>query len=153
MDPLTFLIPRELQMFHRKLASKNKCELRYAHLTLDMLVFQTWRTLSIGLSPTRTACLIKLLYTDQLLVWSLLIACTEYTDCKWHCGSLATRCNTQYGALQIIPQIELCLMINLNKVPSWSTSSVRIVCLGGGLQQYARNSPFITRWLSGNVPG
>lgn len=41
MGPLTFLIMRELQMFHHQLASKNKCELRYAHLTLNMLVFQT----------------------------------------------------------------------------------------------------------------
>lgn len=41
MDLLTFLILREPQMFHHNLVSKNKGELRYAHLTLDLLVFQT----------------------------------------------------------------------------------------------------------------
>lgn len=79
----------------------------------------------------------KLLYTDQLLVWSWLmhVRSTPFTDWKWHCDSLATRCNMQYSALQMIPQIDLCLMINLSKVPGWSTSFVLSVCLGSGLQQ------------------
>lgn len=42
-------------------------------------------------------------------------------------------------------------MINLKKVPSWSTYFVLIVCLGSGLQQYAHDNGFVTQWISGSA--
>jgi hypothetical protein len=67
---LAFLILRELQVFQHALLKINVLDCDISSLRLvDILVFQTRRTLSVGLSHTRTACSIKLLRMNS---WSCL---------------------------------------------------------------------------------